>query len=96
MPVGLTRIDVGTCSGPAHPLGGNPGIWGAGQEEPIHPEHPGDEAEDGVDQYLLADAAENLFPARMQMAVSLGWHIIFSCLGVAFPAIVLFVEWRAH
>jgi len=49
-----------------------------------------------VDHYVLADAAENLFPARMQMAVSLGWHIIFSCLGVAFPAIVLFVEWRAH
>ena len=49
-----------------------------------------------MDQYLLADAAENLFPARMQMAVSLGWHIIFSCLGVAFPAIVVFTEWRAH
>ena len=49
-----------------------------------------------MDHYVLADAAENLFPARMQMAVSLGWHIIFSCLGVAFPAIVLFVEWRAH
>jgi cytochrome bd ubiquinol oxidase subunit I len=49
-----------------------------------------------VNQYLLADAAENLFPARMQMALSLGWHIIFSCLGVAFPAIVVFVEWRAH
>ena len=49
-----------------------------------------------MDQYLLADAAQNLFPARMQMAVSLGWHIIFSCLGVAFPAIVVFTEWRAH
>ncbi|HWM57159.1 MAG TPA: cytochrome ubiquinol oxidase subunit I [Pseudonocardia sp.] len=49
-----------------------------------------------MNEYLLADAAENLFPARMQMAISLGWHIIFSCLGVAFPAIVLFVEWRAH
>ena len=30
------------------------------------------------------------------MAISLGWHIVFSCLGVAFPAIVLFAEWRAH
>jgi cytochrome bd ubiquinol oxidase subunit I len=49
-----------------------------------------------VNQYLLADAAENLFPARMQMALSLGWHIIFSCLGVAFPTIVVFAEWRAH
>ncbi|WP_308259092.1 cytochrome ubiquinol oxidase subunit I [Pseudonocardia sp. H11422] len=46
--------------------------------------------------YVLADAAENLFPARMQMALSLGWHIIFACFGVAFPAIVVFTEWRAH
>ena len=45
---------------------------------------------------VLADAAQNLYPARMQMAISLGWHIVFSCLGVAFPAIVLFAEWRAH
>jgi cytochrome d ubiquinol oxidase subunit I len=51
----------------------------------------------GVDHYsVLADAADNLYPARMQMAVSLGWHIIFSCFGVAFPAIVVFTEWRAH
>jgi cytochrome bd ubiquinol oxidase subunit I len=46
--------------------------------------------------FVLADAAENLYPARMQMAVSLGWHIVFSCLGVAFPVIVVFTEWRAH
>jgi cytochrome d ubiquinol oxidase subunit I len=45
---------------------------------------------------VLADAAQNLYPARMQMALSLGWHIIFSCFGVAFPAIVVFTEWRAH
>ena len=45
---------------------------------------------------VLADAAQNLYPARMQMAVSLGWHIVFSCLGVAFPTIALFTEWRAH
>jgi cytochrome bd ubiquinol oxidase subunit I len=45
---------------------------------------------------VLADAAQNLYPARMQMAVSLGWHIVFSCLGVAFPAIAVFTEWRAH
>jgi cytochrome d ubiquinol oxidase subunit I len=52
----------------------------------------------GVDRFglLLANAAENLYPARMQMALSLGWHIIFSCFGVAFPAIVVFTEWRAH
>ena len=47
-------------------------------------------------EIVLADAAENLYPARMQMAISLGWHIVFSCLGVAFPAMVLFAEWRAH
>jgi cytochrome d ubiquinol oxidase subunit I len=45
---------------------------------------------------VLADAAENLFPARMQMALSLGWHIVFACFGIAFPAIVLFTEWRGH
>lgn len=51
-----------------------------------------------MNQYatVLADAAQNLYPARMQMALSLGWHIIFSCFGVAFPAIVVFTEWRAH
>jgi cytochrome bd ubiquinol oxidase subunit I len=49
-----------------------------------------------VDQQLLADAASNLYPARMQMAFSLGWHIIFSCFGITFPALVLFAEWRAH
>lgn len=47
-------------------------------------------------QMVLANSVENLLPARMQMAVSLGWHIIFSCFGVAFPAIVVFTEWRAH
>ena len=32
--------------------------------------------------------------ARSQMAFSLGWHIIIACLGVGFPALVLFAEWR--
>ncbi|MGY1643470.1 cytochrome ubiquinol oxidase subunit I [Geodermatophilus sp. SYSU D00703] len=49
---------------------------------------------DAVD--VLADAAENLVPARMQMAVSLGWHIVFACFGIAFPLITVFVEWRGH
>jgi cytochrome d ubiquinol oxidase subunit I len=55
-------------------------------------------AEADVDQFalVLANAAENLFPARMQMALSLGWHIVFACFGIAFPAIVVFAEWRAH
>jgi cytochrome bd ubiquinol oxidase subunit I len=45
---------------------------------------------------LLADAAENLYPARMQMALSLGWHIIFACFGIAFPLITVFTEWRGY
>jgi cytochrome d ubiquinol oxidase subunit I len=51
-----------------------------------------------VEQYalVLAGAADNLYPARMQMALSLGWHIVFSCFGIAFPTIVVFTEWRAH
>jgi len=47
-------------------------------------------------EVFLAGAAENLYLARMQMAVSLGWHIVFACFGVAFPAIVVFTEWQAH
>jgi cytochrome d ubiquinol oxidase subunit I len=54
-------------------------------------------AEFGVEpMHVLADAAENLFPAREQMALSLGWHIIFSCFGIAFPLITVFTEWRGH
>jgi len=35
---------------------------------------------------------DHLFQARQMMALSLGWHIIIVCFGVAFPAIVLFAE----
>jgi cytochrome bd ubiquinol oxidase subunit I len=44
----------------------------------------------------LAAAATpgDLMAARTQMAVSLGWHIIIACLGVGFPLLVLFAEWR--
>jgi cytochrome d ubiquinol oxidase subunit I len=45
---------------------------------------------------VLADAAENLYPARMQMALSLGWHIVFACFGVAFPLITVVAEWLGH
>lgn len=37
---------------------------------------------------------ENLFYARMQMAFTLGFHIIFACLGVGLPVLLLFAEWR--
>jgi hypothetical protein len=42
---------------------------------------------------LAADAPPGLFPAREQMAVSLGWHIILACFGVAFP-MMIFVMYR--
>ena len=35
---------------------------------------------------------DHLFQARQMQALSLGWHIVIVCFGVAFPAIVLFVE----
>lgn len=35
----------------------------------------------------LAEPA-GLLPARQQMALSLGWHIILACFGVAFPAMI--------
>jgi cytochrome d ubiquinol oxidase subunit I len=37
---------------------------------------------------------DDLTAARMQMALSLGWHIVVACLGVGFPALVLIAEWR--
>src|SRR4029079_14037720 len=50
---------------------------------------------DRVDHALvLAGAAENLFPARMQMALSLGWHIVFSFFGLAVPESVGCTERR--
>ncbi|MET1153407.1 cytochrome ubiquinol oxidase subunit I [Arthrobacter sp.] len=38
----------------------------------------------------------DLLAARMQMALSLGWHIILACFGVGMPAIMLLTEWRGH
>lgn len=40
------------------------------------------------------DLLDDLTAARMQMAMSLGWHIVVACLGVGFPALVLIAEWR--
>jgi cytochrome bd ubiquinol oxidase subunit I len=44
----------------------------------------------------LAQAATpaDLLAARRQMALSLGWHIILACLGVALPGLTAFAEWR--
>lgn len=33
-------------------------------------------------------ASDALLPARNQMALSLGWHIVLACFGMAFPAMI--------
>ncbi|WP_234880149.1 cytochrome ubiquinol oxidase subunit I [Mycolicibacterium litorale] len=45
---------------------------------------------------LLASEGEppGLLPARQQMAVSLGWHIVLASFGVAFPAMIFVVHRR--
>ena len=35
----------------------------------------------------------DLWAARQQMALSLGWHIVIACFGVGFPALVVLAEW---
>jgi cytochrome d ubiquinol oxidase subunit I len=40
-------------------------------------------------------AISSLLAARIQMAVSLGFHIVFASLGVGLPLFLLFAEWRA-
>lgn len=37
-------------------------------------------------------AQPDLWAARQQMALSLGWHIIIACFGVGFPAFVVLAE----
>ncbi|WP_343233496.1 cytochrome ubiquinol oxidase subunit I [Streptomonospora sp. PA3] len=50
-----------------------------------------------MDPHAIAAVHEaDLGAARMQMALSLGWHIIVACLGVGMPAITLIAEWRGH
>lgn len=46
---------------------------------------------------LVTSATEpDLVAARMQMALSLSWHIIAACFGVGMPAITLIAEWQGH
>jgi cytochrome d ubiquinol oxidase subunit I len=42
----------------------------------------------------LAATPGDLVAARTQMALSLGWHIIIACFGVAMPAFTGYAEWR--
>jgi cytochrome d ubiquinol oxidase subunit I len=43
-----------------------------------------------------AASAPDLLYARQQMALSLGWHIIIACIGMAFPFFAVFAEWRGQ
>jgi len=47
-------------------------------------------------QWASAATGANLEAARLQMGVSLGWHIVLACFGVGMPAITLLAEWRGH
>ena len=40
------------------------------------------------------DEPAGLMPARQQMALSLGWHIVIACFGVAFPAMIFVMHLR--
>lgn len=44
----------------------------------------------------LAAEQPDLFYARQQMALSLGWHIIIASMGIGFPVLVLLAEWRGQ
>jgi len=43
---------------------------------------------------MEAAGISNLLAARMQMALTLGFHIILACFGVGLPVLMLFAEWR--
>ena len=42
---------------------------------------------------LEAATPADMVAARQQMALSLGWHIVFACFGVGMPLITLVAEW---
>jgi cytochrome bd ubiquinol oxidase subunit I len=37
---------------------------------------------------------EDLLAARLQMALSLGFHIVFACIGMALPVLMAYSEWK--
>jgi cytochrome d ubiquinol oxidase subunit I len=45
---------------------------------------------------LAAASPADLVAARSQMALTLGFHIVLACLGVALPALMLIAEARGH
>jgi cytochrome d ubiquinol oxidase subunit I len=44
--------------------------------------------------WATAAGGTDLYAARTQMAVSLGWHVVVASLGVGMPAATVFAEWR--
>jgi len=42
---------------------------------------------------LALSAAHEVIPARVQMAITLGFHIILACFGIALPTVVLIAEY---
>jgi cytochrome bd ubiquinol oxidase subunit I len=42
---------------------------------------------------VIVASSSNLLAAREQMAFTLGFHIVFACMGIAFPLIVLIANW---
>lgn len=47
----------------------------------------------GLEFAAIQPAADALIAARAQMAITLAFHIVLACLGVAFPAYSLVIEW---
>lgn len=45
-------------------------------------------------EILCLAAGSALLPARSQMALSLGWHIVLACFGMALPAMILVLHRR--
>jgi cytochrome d ubiquinol oxidase subunit I len=43
--------------------------------------------------YIAGDRMSDLFAARSQMAMSLGFHIIFAAVGIAMPLMMMVAEW---
>ncbi|MDT5096767.1 MAG: cytochrome bd ubiquinol oxidase subunit, partial [Mycobacterium sp.] len=44
--------------------------------------------------FVAGSAPPDLLPARQQMAVTLGFHIVLASFGLAFPALIFVVHWR--
>ena len=37
---------------------------------------------------------DDLIAARLQIAISLGFHIVFACIGMTMPVLMAFSEWK--